>query len=226
MEVLELPQVVADDDEMQALLVLDLEVAHRPAVLSGDLEAQLPALARRQVCGCELQCQAVGAGREPPHGIGLRALAVLGGLVLVLGLLGGHAAVAPAVTVGGDRLRDQDGGAEDGRRAGDERDQASREVGMVAALVEHGVPLPAGDQPAVDRERHDARHDERDGQGAPEQHVADAGVHGAGDGEHERVVHDLHDRDAEGVGGERDRNDGGERQAGAQQRQARERVAE
>ena len=40
------------------------------------------------------------------------------------------------------------------------------------------------------------------------------------------VVDDLHRRDAQGVGGERDRDDGGEREPGAQQRQARQRVAE
>ena len=46
------------------------------------------------------------------------------------------------------------------------------------------------------------------------------------DDEHDRVVHDLHDRDREGVRARCNRYHRGDREAGAQQRQARERIAE
>src|SRR5918995_982279 len=84
----------------------------------------------------------------------------------------------------------------------------------------------ARDEPAVDGEGDDAGDGQREGERAPEQDVADAGLHRPGDGEHQRVVDDLHYGDAEGVGGERDRHDGGEREARAQQREAGQRVAE
>ena len=48
----------------------------------------------------------------------------------------------------------------------------------------------------------------------------------AGDEQHDRVVDDLHGRDRERVGGERDRHHHREREPGAQQRDAGQRVAE
>jgi hypothetical protein len=76
MEMLEAGQVVARDDEVHALLVLHLEVAHRPAVLGDDLEAQLPRLARREVRRRERECQAICAGGKATHRIGLGRLVV------------------------------------------------------------------------------------------------------------------------------------------------------
>ena len=52
------------------------------------------------------------------------------------------------------------------------------------------------------------------------------GLHRPGDRDHDRVVDDLHRRDAERVGGEGDRDHRRQRQSGAQQRQAGQGVAE
>jgi glycerol uptake facilitator-like aquaporin len=71
-------------------------------------------------------------------------------------------------------LDDEHGGAEHEHRGRDRGDRAGGEVGVVAAVVQDGVALAAGDQPAVDGEGDDARDDEGEGQRAPEQEVADA----------------------------------------------------
>jgi hypothetical protein len=92
--------------------------------------------------------------------------------------------------------------------------------------VHDRVPPPANDEPAVDGQGDHAGDREREGERAPEQQAAHAGLHGAGDGEHDAVVDELHDRDAERVRRERDRHDRPQRQAGPQQRQARQAVAE
>ena len=134
------------------------------------------------------------------------------------GLISRHLAAEP--------LRDEHGGAEDERGDGDRGDGAGGEVRVMAAVVQNGVALAARDQPAVDRVGDDAGDDQRERERAPEQDVADPGGHRAGDEQHDRVVDDLHDRDAEGVGGEGDRDDGRQRHPGPQQRQAGERVAE
>ena len=67
---------------------------------------------------------------------------------------------------------------------------------------------------------------ERHRQAAPEELVRQPRVHRARDGEHDRVVDDLHDRDAEGVHGQRDRDHRSEGHARSQQRPAGERIAE
>ena len=87
-------------------------------------------------------------------------------------------------------------------------------------------PLPRAISQRLSRHGHDARHREREREAAPEQQAVEALVHGARDQQHDRVVDDLHHGDAERVRGERDRHDGREREAGAQQRQAGEQVAE
>jgi hypothetical protein len=46
--------------------------------------------------------------------------------------------------------------------------------------VHDGVPPAASDEPAVDRQRDDARDGQGEGERAPEQDVADSGLHGAG----------------------------------------------
>jgi hypothetical protein len=99
-------------------------------------------------------------------------------------------------------------------------------IAVDAGLVHDRVAAAARDQPAVDRDRDDARDRQRERQAAPEQEVADAGVDRARYEQHDRVVDDLHGRDAQRVRREGDGDDGGERQARAQQRQAREPVAE
>ena len=135
-------------------------------------------------------------------------------------------AVAALHLLAGDRLGDQDGAAEDRgdgeHRADDPRGGAAVDPG----LVHRDVALALRDQPAVDRQGGEEGDEEREGERAPEEDVPEAGVHRAGDRGHERVVDDLHDRDREGVGGERDRDHGPEREPRPQQRQAGQRVAE
>ena len=53
-----------------------------------------------------------------------------------------------------------------------------------------------------------------------------AGLHRPGDDQEDRVVDDLHRGDRKGVGGKRDRDHHGQRQARSQQRHARQGVAE
>ena len=60
----------------------------------------------------------------------------------------------------------------------------------------------------------------------PEQQVAEAGVHRARPEEQDGVVDDLHRRDGERVGNERDADGGAERRTRPQQRDQRQRVAE
>ena len=49
-------------------------------------------------------------------------------------------------------------------------------------LVDHRVPLTAGDEPAVDRESHYERHGEREREAPPEQQTRETRLHSAGDG--------------------------------------------
>ena len=87
-------------------------------------------------------------------------------------------------------------------------------------------PLPRAISQRLTGIAEGAGDDEGEGEAAPEEEVAEAGVQRAGDDEDDQVVDDLHRRDAEGVGGERDRDHGRQRQAGPQQREAGQRVAE
>ena len=86
--------------------------------------------------------------------------------------------------------------------------------------------LAAGDQVAVDGDREDGGDGQGEAEAAPEEEVAEAGVHRAGDGEDDEVVDDLHGGDAERVGGERDRDHGAEGEARPEQRQAGQPIAE
>ena len=61
---LEAGQVAAHDDDVHALGVLDVEVAHGPAVAAGDAEAELEALAPGRGRAGELERQAPVAHRE------------------------------------------------------------------------------------------------------------------------------------------------------------------
>ena len=81
-------------------------------------------------------------------------------------------------------------------------------VGVIPTveLVNDGVALAPADEPAVHRHGDDEGDGEGDSQRPPEQRGAEAGVHGAGDEQHDGVVDDLHDGDRERVGGQRDRD--------------------
>jgi len=93
-------------------------------------------------------------------------------------------------------------------------------------LVHDGMPAPARDERSVDGKRRQERDREGDGQAPPEQQVCQAGVEGAGPDEDDRVVDDLHDRDRQGVGRERQAQRGRERDPGTYQRDEGERIAE
>ena len=56
--------------------------------------------------------------------------------------------------------------------------------------MDHGVPTPTGDQPSIDRERRDARHEQGESQTSPEQRFVKSRVHGAWYGQHHGVVDD------------------------------------
>ena len=99
-------------------------------------------------------------------------------------------------------------------------------VTRVAVTGHDRVAAAARDQPAVDRQRHDEGHRQGERQRAPEEAAAQPGVHGAGDGQHHRVVDDLHDDDRHRVGRERDADRRPQRHARAQQRDHRQQVAE
>ena len=64
------------------------------------------------------------------------------------------------------------------------------------------------------------------GHGAPEEGVQQAGVHGAGDQPHDEVVHDLHGEDGDGVRGEHETQGPTHADAGAQQGQGGQGIAE
>ena len=81
------------------------------------------------------------------------------------------------------------------------------------------VPLPARDQRAVDEEGWPPCDRERDRQRAPEEQVAETRVHCSRPEEENCVVDDLHRRDGERVGHERDPERGAERCPRAEQRE-------
>ena len=72
----------------------------------------------------------------------------------------------------------------------------------------------------------DPRDEERHRQAGPEQRIRDRRVHRPGDGQDDRVVDDLHDRDRHGVGGEGEAHRRTDRHAGAQQRPQGQGVSE
>jgi cytochrome P450 len=98
-----------------------------------------------------------------------------------------------------ERLGAQHDAPEQERQHRDRRHHRDRRAAVDAGLVHHRVALAARDQPAVDRHRDDARDRQREREAAPEQQVAEPGVHRAGDEQHDRVVDHLHRRDAQRV---------------------------
>jgi hypothetical protein len=67
-------------------------------------------------------------------------------------------------------------------------------------LVHDRVALAARDQPAVDGHGDGAGHDEREGEAAPEQQLAEAGLHRARHHEDDTVVDGVHRGDAQRSG--------------------------
>src|SRR5215218_4415425 len=132
----------------------------------------------------------------------------------------------PYAQRGLERFEKQDDDTEDGRDHREGAHDAHGWPAVDAGLVNSCVALSARKQPAVHRVGRSAGEHERDREAAPEEHVLQLGVQCARNDEHERVVDDLHHGDADRVRGECDRGNRGECEAGAQQREARERVAE
>ena len=93
-------------------------------------------------------------------------------------------------------------------------------------VVGDGVALAAAQQGLVHRVSGEERDHEGQGHGAPEQGIQQAGVHGAGDQPHHEVVHDLHGEDGDGVRGEHEAQRLAHADAGAQQGQGGQGVAE
>src|SRR5262245_23812893 len=93
-------------------------------------------------------------------------------------------------------------------------------------LVHDRVAAAARDQPAVDGERGEERDHEREGETPPEERVAESGGESARHDEDEGVVDDLHRRDRQRVGGEREAGGAPPGHVRAENRPERERVAE
>jgi hypothetical protein len=87
--------------------------------------------------------------------------------------------------------------------------------GMVVA-VQDGVALAATDHRPVHRRCDQERHGQGTRQRCPEQSARQAGVQGAGDGEHHRVVEQFHDRDRDGIGRQGDPERGAQADARTQ----------
>jgi adenosine deaminase len=92
--------------------------------------------------------------------------------------------------------------------------------------VNVGVALAAGDEGAVDEERRAPRDREGDRERDPEERITETGVQRAGPEQENRVVHDLHRRDRERVGDERDPECRAESSARPKERDERQQVAE
>jgi hypothetical protein len=93
-------------------------------------------------------------------------------------------------------------------------------------LVDESVALAPGEQVAVDRERGKEGDGECECEASPEEQAVEACLHGTRHRNDSRVVDDLHDRDRQGVGGERDTDRPAKRYASTEERRQRQPVAE
>ena len=206
---LEAGQVAPGDDQVQALLVLDLVVANG--------RASLPTIEKRSDAGLaglragswrapgSCRCWSPKArGRDPARPPPCSAAAsppcpavlrpasrvtppwpppssdTASAISTIVPKTAATAAIAPTSLIGGSAVD--------------------------AGLVDRRVTLAACEQPAVDGEGNDARDHERDRQ-APQKSTSSRPASIApGIDEQDRVVDDLHDRDAERVRGQRDRD--------------------
>jgi hypothetical protein len=97
---------------------------------------------------------------------------------------------------------------------------------MAVRAMSPRMALPPLDQRAVHEERRPPGDGERDRKRRPEEEVANAGIQRAGPDEEHGVVDDLHRRDRERVGDERDADRSGEGSPCTEQRNQRQQVAE
>ena len=126
MEVLEARQVAAGDDQVHALGVLDVEVAHRLAAVVDDAEAQLPAAPAAQLGIRDDQAQAMVGDGEAADG---------------------HRHLVAAVAHPGRSVAARRGGVDDRSGEGadaEEPGQRGRDAGelgyQVGVFVRHGPP--------------------------------------------------------------------------------------
>ena len=70
-QVLEVDQVAAHDDQVQPLGVLDVEVAHGAAALVEDPKSELESPAGRRHAPSHGKCEAIGADCKPLNCVGL-----------------------------------------------------------------------------------------------------------------------------------------------------------
>src|SRR6266513_319432 len=92
--------------------------------------------------------------------------------------------------------------------------------------VHHRVAETTRDEPTIDGERRNEREREREREASPEQDVAESSIHRSRHGEDHDVVDDLHRRDRERFGGERDAGRAKQRHPRTQERYERQAVAE
>ena len=115
MKVLEAVAVTPYHDQVHALLVLDLEVAHRPAIGAADAEAQLARAGALEDGAVELEREAALRDREPPNrGGSSRATGVAAGVgvVRVPAAIGARLRAALAAAVGPHGVTRERGRAE------------------------------------------------------------------------------------------------------------------
>ena len=116
-QVLEAGQVAPGEDQVHALLVLDVEVAHGLAARVVDPEAQRRFAAAAQLGVVDDDAQAVGGDREAAHGVG--------------GVCGGHLGVllrGVFAGLGSDRAARDRRAAEQQREPGRERSELGDRV--------------------------------------------------------------------------------------------------
>ena len=63
------------------------------------------------------------------------------------------------------------------------------------------MPLPAGNQPAIDGKGDKPRQKEGENKASPEKRGGKPGIHGSGDDQHDRIVDHFHDRYGNRIGG-------------------------
>lgn len=63
---------------------------------------------------------------------------------------------------------------------------------MAVMLMHQSMPLPAGNKPAVDGKRRQARQNKRERKASPKTEFRKPGIHGPGNHEHDKVIDNLH----------------------------------
>jgi hypothetical protein len=127
MQMLELLEVPADDDQVHLALVLDLEVGDRLAGAVDHIETKALLPARLVAALVELEAQTVLGDRKPgDRGLGINGTVTFGGVVIF------RRSLVPLLGFGPDRVAGKRGRGEDQREADGEGAQPERH---------HALPL-------------------------------------------------------------------------------------